>query len=234
MLIIIDKKIPREANEKLSAYGTLLELETEGIVYPAISGHPDIFFCQTPQTLVVSPSLPENILQKIEEQKIQFVKGNQASLSVGQAGRQYPASVRYNAAVSNKYIVHRLEYTDPVILQNCHTLKKIPVKQAYTRCNLLLLKDDHFISSDRGIHKNLLRYGLEGIFVSPEGILLPGFPNGFIGGTMGMINDTIFVIGSLANFAEGEVVKNFLEELNYSITELYDGPLFDGGGILFF
>ncbi|MGA2822626.1 MAG: DUF6873 family GME fold protein [Bacteroidales bacterium] len=234
MLIIVDKKIPGEAKEKLSAYllvrqtdGNILELETEGIVYPAISGHPDIFFCKTPQVLIVSPSLPNNYLQKINEQRLQYVLGNKAS------SIQHPASVHYNAAVNDHYLVHRLEYTDPVILQNCHTLKKIPVKQSYTRCNLMLLKDDHYITSDRGIHKNLQRSGLEGIFVSPEGILLPGFPNGFIGGVMGLLNDSVFVIGSLSHFSEGAVVKKFLEELNYRIVELYKGPLFDGGGILF-
>jgi hypothetical protein len=227
MLIIVDKKIPGEAKEKLSAYGNLMELETEGIVYPAISGHPDIFLCKTPQTLIVSPSLPGYYLQKIKEQKLEYIPGNQAS------SIQHPGSVHYNAATNNNYLVHRLEFTDPVILQNCHTLKKIPVKQAYTRCNLLLLKNDHFITSDPGISKNLHRSGLNGIFVSPAGIILPGFPNGFIGGAMGLENDSVFVIGSLLFYSEGLTVRNFLENLNYRIVELYPGPLVDGGGILF-
>jgi hypothetical protein len=227
MLIIVDKRIPGEAKEKLSASGNILELETEGIVYPAISGHPDIFFCKTPQMLIVSPSLPDSYIQKIKEIKQEYVTGNRTSHI------PHPASVHYNAAVNDHYLVHRLEFTDPVILQNCHTLKKIPVKQAYTRCNLLLLRDDHYITSDRGIHKNLQRSGLEGIFVSPEGILLPGFPNGFIGGAMGLVNDKVFIIGKLAHFAEGGAVRKFLEDLQYKIVELFDGPLFDGGGVLF-
>lgn len=234
MLIIIDKKIPGEAKEKLSAYlplrqacGNILELETNGIVHHAISGHPDIFFCKTPQTLIVSPSLPDNYLEKIKESKLEYITGHLAS------SIHHPASVYYNASVNNRYLVHRLEYTDPVILQNCHTLKKIPVKQAYTRCNLMLLRDDHYITSDRGIHKNLQRSGLEGIFVSPEGILLPGFPNGFVGGAMGLLNDTIFIIGTLACFAEGGAVRKFLEDHEYRMVELYQGPLVDGGGILF-
>jgi hypothetical protein len=227
MLIIIDKKIPGEAKEKLSAYGALLELETEGIVYPAISGHPDIFLCKTPQALIVSPSLPDKYIDKLQEQQLQFIPGNQAS------SIQHPTSVHYNAAVSDHYLVHRLEYTDPVILQNCHTLKKIPVKQAYTRCNLLLLKDDHYITSDPGIHRNLHRSGLDGIFVSPTGIILPGFPNGFIGGAMGVWNEIVFITGSLSFYADGITVRKFLEDIHYRVVELYQGPLFDGGGILF-
>jgi hypothetical protein len=227
MLIIVDRKIPREAKEKLSASGTLLELETEGIVYPAVSGHPDIFFCKTPQTLVVSPSLPEKYSILLNEHGIPFVTGNQAS------GIKHPASVCYNAAVNDRYLVHRLEYTDPVILQNCHTLKKIPVKQAYTRCSLLLLKDHHYITSDRGIHRNLQRSGLKGIFVSPAAITLPGFPNGLIGGTMAVMNRFVYVIGNFSHYPEGNAVREFFKDLDYSVIELYDGPLCDGGGILF-
>jgi hypothetical protein len=241
MLIIIDKKIPREAKDKLSTLGNILELETEGIVYPAISGHPDIFICQTPQKLIISPNLPENYLDRIKEHNIQFLIGNPSSildssstiLQHPSSSIQYPASIRYNAAVNEHYLVHRLEFTDPIILQSCHTQKKIPVKQAYTRCNLLLLKDDHYLTSDQGIHKNLQRSGLKGIFVSPVGILLPGFPNGFIGGTMEALNDNIYITGSLSHYPEGQTVRKFLEDLNYGIVELYQGPLFDGGGILF-
>jgi hypothetical protein len=227
MLIIVDKKIPAEAKEKLSAYGSLLQLETEGILYPAIAGHPDIFFCKTPQTLVVSPSLPDNYIRKIKEIKQEYVTGNHTSHI------PYPASVHYNDAVSDHYLVHRLEYTDPAILQNCHTLIKIPVKQAYTRCNLLLLNHDHYITSDPGIHRNLQLATLDGIFVSATGIILPGFLNGFIGGAMGLLNETVFINGNLSHYQDGETVRAFLEDLEYRIVELYDGPLIDGGGILF-
>ena len=33
---------------------------------------------------------------------------------------------------------------------------------------------------------------------------------------------------------DGKIVKDYLQFLSYEIVELYDGPLFDGGSILFF
>ena len=227
MLIIIDRKIPREAKERLLSTGTVLELETEGIVYPGVSGHPDIFLCQTPQVLVISPSLPLKYVQILEKHHVTYITG------YNKTGSKHPSSVHYNAAASDHYFVHRLEYSDPVLLQQCHALKKIPVKQGYTRCNLLLLRNDHYLTSDQGIYENLQRSGLSGIFVSPEGVLLPGFPNGFIGGAMGILNNTVYIAGNLSHFPEGETVRNFLVGLGYEIIELYEGPLFDGGGILF-
>jgi hypothetical protein len=202
-------------------------LETEGIVYPAISGHPDIFFCQTPDKLVVSPSLPEKYKEILAHEGVDFVTGNLAS------SIQHPGSIHYNAAINDHYLVHRLEFTDAVILENCHYLKKINVNQGYTRCNLAWLKDDHFVTSDPGIYKTLREHGLSGIFVEPDGILLPGFPNGFIGGCIGVYGNTVFFTGSLSHFPEGERLRNYFISLHYEIIELYDGPLIDGGGILF-
>jgi hypothetical protein len=227
MLIILDKKIPQEAKEKLAVLDTLMELETDGIVYPAISGHPDIYICKTPEILVISPNLPEKYIQQLRDHGIKIMLGNKTS------GISHPASIHYNATINDKYLIHRLEFTDSVILENCHTLTKIPVKQGYTRCNLMLLRGNHYITSDEGIHKSLQRHGLQGIIVSPNGIILEGFPNGFIGGTMGVKDNKVYIIGKLSSFPEGRPLRIFIENLGYSIVELYDGPLVDGGGILF-
>jgi hypothetical protein len=252
MLIIVDKKIPEEAKNRLTflaqeMQGFLVEFETTGLVYPEISGHPDIFFCQTPQTLVISPNLPDRYVTLLDENKIPYNKGNHAAgrTDSGKASKERMATlkqqkkvenegmVRYNAAIDDHVLVHRLEFTDPVILENCHYLKKITVKQGYTRCNLLLLKDNHYITSDQGIHKTLFGSGMKGLFVSPVPIILPGFQNGFIGGSMGISGNSVFINGTLRHLSEGDEIAEFLNELGYSIIELYDGPLFDGGGILF-
>jgi hypothetical protein len=227
MLIIVDHRIPARARERLSSLGTLLEFSTEGITYPAISGHPDIFFCQVPGSLIVAPNLPGRYLKVLDENKIAFHTGN---LPVG---KQYPDSIRYNAASNGEFFVHNLVYTDPVILQHVHYLKKIPVKQGYARCNLALLGDRHFLTSDQGICHALRQRRLEGLLVSPAGIELPDFPNGFIGGAMGILEDRVYFTGSLDRYPEGKRVREYLGSLGYAITELSDGPLRDGGGILF-
>lgn len=233
-LIIVDRKLPEEAKEKLSDYGKVAGIFTEGLAYPAISGHPDIFFCKTPQVLVIAPNLPELYFRILDQHLIRYEIGN---LGVGVNGERkkvhHSAFIHYTAAVSDEYLVHTLQYTEPVILQNCHYLKKIPVKQGYTRCNLLFLGKNHYLTSDTGIDETLKRHGFEGLFVSPEGIVLPGFQNGFIGGTIGIYGEKVFITGSLQRFPQGRKVKNYLEALNYEIIELCDGPLMDAGGILF-
>lgn len=225
MIILVDKRIPEPAFKALRKYGKIIPFETSGITYSAISGHPDIFFCQTNETLVVAPNTPNNIKAQLTKHGIHFLEGR------NHIGKAYPFTAQYNAVITEKYLIHNPKYTDPVILSNCGQLEAIEVNQAYARCNLVALNGDGFITSDTGIEKTLQKKGLEVLYIDPKGILLPGFEHGFFGGTCGIFQDKVFFTGSLDHFPEGKKARQFLS--GYEIIELYDGPLFDGGSILF-
>lgn len=243
MLIITNKRIPEEAKQTLAGYGEVLEFATHDITYDAISGHPDIFFCQTPSGLIVAPNTPAEFLRQLESRNIPYTPGEKP------VGSKYPDTARYNAVVTNKYLIHNASVTDPSIINATLTFIPSPfsllpspssllptpysIRQAYTRCNLIALGDDHFITSDRGIEKALKSCNLEVLYVSPRGIMLPGFPNGFFGGCCGVWEDKLFITGSLNHYAEGEKVRQFGQKAGFQVIELYNGPLFDGGGILF-
>ncbi|MCF8386230.1 MAG: hypothetical protein K9G47_00005, partial [Bacteroidales bacterium] len=64
-------------------------------------------------------------------------------------------------------------------------------------------------------------------------IILPGQKHGFLGGCCGVWKDSLFIIGNLDHFSEGEKIRKFVSEAGFRIIELYDGPLFDGGNVLF-
>jgi hypothetical protein len=233
MLLIIDKRLPLPAKNKLAEYGSIIEFETNGITYDAVSGHPDIFFCEVLGGLVVAPNTPKYYLSLLAENGIQFLVGS------NEVKHKYPGTAAYNAVVTGSAIIHKASLTDPAILT---LLKSVPadrevhfidVNQGYTRCNLLKLRDDQFLTSNKGIEKALRDHGYIVLYVSPAEILLPGFSNGFFGGCCGVWNETLFVAGKLSMFPEGEKVRQFVQNTGIRIVELYDGPLFDGGGILF-
>ena len=234
MLIIIDNKISQAAKNNLSAYGDLMELQTEGITYPAISGHPDIFFCQAPGHLIVSPNLPEQYFKQIDAHSAKYIIGE---LPVGP---EYPSSSRYNAVATDKLLIHNFRHTDFMITRTLEDLHPVHVDQGYCRCNLLPLKEGHFITSDEGIFKVLQGLHLSStglhpgcLYVQPEGIYLEGFPNGFFGGCCGVWEDKVFINGSLYHFLEGEKVRQYLDNLGYGIVELHDGTLTDVGSLFF-
>ena len=227
MLIVIDKKIPEQAKKSLLTYGGLLEIETEGITYNAISGHPDIFLSVVNNDILLAPNLPQKFGEELKRLGISYHLGEQS------AGQKYPESSIYNIVATSQYLIHNLKYTDSAVKDLAMGLDQIHVKQAYTRCNLIALKNQRFITSDKGIEKALKNRNMEVFYANPEGIILPGFKNGFIGGCVGTLGDQLFFIGSLSHYPMGDQLRTQIITWGYEIIELYDGPLFDGGGILF-
>lgn len=226
MLIIADYRLPEEAKSNLRKEGVLLEFKTSGIVYKAISGHPDIFMCLTPQQLVLSPQTPREIVESLIQHSVKCSFGRKNT------GFYHPETTHYNAVATDELLIHNLKFTDEKILQTFGRSKTIHINQGYTRCNLLLLGKNSLITSDKGTYKTLKsRFNI--LYVSPEGILLEKFEHGFIGGTSGVLGKRVFFAGSLNRYPEGDKVTQFLNDLNYEIIELYDGPLVDGGGIFF-
>jgi len=164
MLIVIDQRAPKEAKSNLSQFGKLVEFNTHGIVYPAISGHPDIFICQTPSCLIIAPSIPKIYTDLLKLNNIAFEYGNSI------VGSKFPETSYYNCVTNGHYLFHKKGFTDKEILLRNESLELIEMPQAYTRCNLIEISKDTFITSDRGIEKNLLKNAFKAHYFSPEDI----------------------------------------------------------------
>ena len=227
MLIIADKRLPGEALQKLGDHGEVVPFETSGITYEAVAGHPDIFFCRVNETLIVAPNLPSFYLNLLQERKIGFITGDEP------VGSKYPETARYNAVSTGQHLLHNFRYTDSKITGYAGDLDLVHLNQGYARCNIIPIGDDRFITSDEGVYRTLVRHDIKALLVSPEGILLPGFKHGFIGGAAGVRGDAVFFSGSLHHYRDGAAVRKFLSDESCRIIELYDGPLFDGGSIFF-
>ena len=227
MLILGDAGIPVAAIEKLSLWGRFVPFQTQNIVYDAVSGHPDLFFCPVDKQWIMAPNIPDKYKTLWIQKDIPSLEGE------NNVGKTYPKTAFYNAVITEKYLIHNQKITDPVIKQQASGRTIIHVNQAYTRCSLLPLSHDRFITSDEGIYKTLLKSGIEVQYFSPQGILLPGFSHGFLGGCCGIFENRVFITGQLNFYREGEKLRRLLLKWNYEIIELYAGPLLDGGGLFF-
>jgi len=227
MLIIIDNKLPGKAKKKLAEYGNLMELQTSGIVYEAVSGHPDIFFHHTGDQWIIAPNLPREYFDILDKHGVKYVIGEQ------DVGEKYPATSIYNAVSVGNLLIHNFRNTDSMITRTLEDADLIHVDQGYTRCNLLAINEENFITSDHGIERVLKRFGKDCLYVDPTGIQLPGVRNGFFGGCCGVYDGNIFIIGSLAHYPDGKIVHDYIINKGGRIIELFPGPLFDGGGIFF-
>jgi len=227
MWIIIDKRLPAEAKKKLGALGNLLEFESSGIVYDAISGHPDIFLCDTGSFLVAAPNIPQAYLDFFSKNNINIKTGYKEIEST------YPGTSHYNAVVTEKYLIHNLKYTDKAILEACDHKIHLHTSQSYTRCNIISLDGKNFITSDKNIEKILIKQALNVLYVSPDEIILKGFPNGFFGGCCGILQNKLMIAGNMKYYKSKDSVLDFIKNSNMELIELYDGKLFDAGGLFF-
>ena len=227
MLIFVNEQLPQNAKTALVHFAETVEFSAPGLLYEAVSAHPDLFFVQIENKLIVPPNLPPKYFQLLEKRAISFIVGQSP------VGFRYPESAKYNAVITEKYFIHNLHISDTLLLEHAARLETIHVNQGYTRCNLLALGDTHFITSDKGIYRTLNAIGLQVLFVSPKGIELPGFNHGFFGGVCGVWQKTVFISGSLKYHPQGEFIRQFIAKAGFTVEELHNGPLFDGGSIIF-
>jgi hypothetical protein len=227
MLILHNFNLPSEARIALGLYGDTADFSAKGLVYDAVSGHPDLFFVQIGNKMMVPANVPQYYVKLFNERQISYMYGG------SEVGFHYPESARYNAVITEKYFIHNLKISDNKLLEEASGHEKIHVNQGYTRCNLLALGETHFLTSDRGIYKTLQRKSLNVMLVESADIVLPGFKHGFFGGTCGVWQKNVFICGNLNLNKQGDVIRQFISNAGYSCIELYDGPLFDGGSIIF-
>ena len=75
MLFIIDFRA-ESIKKSLCKIGEVTDFNAANIVYPAISGHPDIFMSKINNTWILAPNAPAAIINLLKKLNINFVFGN--------------------------------------------------------------------------------------------------------------------------------------------------------------
>ena len=239
-MIIVSKKAAPCLIEYLSS---LDEVELFGPLKSVGSGiacHPDVLYCRLGGGADAA-----------------VFKGNEVLL-----GEKYPADCRYNAVVLREFIIHKQGITDSALLatamygsassgsdiQQDRTAVRefINVPQGYTKCNIVVVDDEHIITSDEGIAKAVTTKAdsarfdsgktssakLNCLLISPKQIELPGFPYGFIGGCSGRVDNKIIFNGNLKAHSDFRRISAFIESCELELVYFEDWPLTDIGSII--
>lgn len=228
MFAIVDARAPQKAIDKLLNYvSDILLFNSKNITYNSISGHPDIFIYQDTNELIIAPNSPKILFDFFHSQNIRYKMGTTP------IGTTSSDSVLYNCLSSEKYFFHKRNHTDERIIQAVKNKTKVFLPQAYTRCSMINIDANNYVTSDKGIEKILINKGFNTFYFSPDKIQIQDHKNGFIGGTSGMYNDKIFFLGNILFHNDGEQLQKFLNNLNVEIVNLNDDYLYDGGSIIF-
>ena len=235
--IIADARMPEEAKKNLKKLGDVLFLNPTDITYKSISAHPDIFFFQTKDGLIYAPNAPKRIIKELKKRKIKLTEGKK------EVGKKYPETVPYNAVGIGNTLIHNLKHTDSTILSLYEN--HINVNQGYTRCNLVALNENAFITSisdyrqqttDNSLYpQNYVgtRHATSVLYIDPKQIKLEGHDHGFFPGCCGVWKNNLIVCGSTKHLKEKEELDKFLKDNNFNLIELYDGELVDVGSVFF-
>ena len=240
--IIADGRMPEEAKKNLKKLGDVLFLNPTETTYKSISAHPDIFFFQTEDGLIYAPNAPKKIVKELKKRKIKLTEGKK------EVGKKYPETVPYNAVGIGNTLIHNLKHTDSTILSLYEN--HIHVNQGYTRCNLVALNENCFITSDVAICRDastmlfikqnenpftedIVDTSVQKfvLYIDPKQIKLEGHDHGFFPGCCGVWKNNLVVCGSTKNLKEKEELDKFLKDNNFNLIELYDGELVDVGSI---
>lgn len=214
-----------ELDENLRNMGfNICHVKTEGIVDGPVSNHPDMFMCK----LGLANRSP---IIRCEN-------------PCSELASKYPGDIAYNAACTGKYFIHNLKYTSPKLLdaaknyrhpQTKEELIFVNTKQGYAKCSTVIVDEDSIITYDRGLASSCEEAGMKPeniLLVEPGHVELPGYNTGFIGGTSGRIDKTIYFNGNLSEHPDFERIVEFIEARKLRVKWFEDWPLKDIGSII--
>lgn len=227
MIAVIDARTPREALLKLHKEFDVICFQSHGITYEAVSSHPDIFMFQHKSLLILAPNTPPAFITELDKRQVRYCWGEAL------VGSELSDSSQYNCFMAGNALIHRDGFTDKKITELLlpdNTFIAVP--QSYCRCSAIDL-GSFILTSDKGIFKSLQTQSMPVEYIEPAGILLPPYKNGFIGGCCGLCNGRLYVIGSPSYYKAGDKLILLAKKAGLELVCLYDGPLYDGGGIFF-
>lgn len=189
-----------------------------------VSRHTDAALCVLDDVVVCAPEMFENVSPFADAV---------CGLSVPYS--PYPNDVAYNAAAVGKCLFCAEKYTDAEVLSQARRLGMdiVNVRQGYAKCSTVSVSKNALITSDAGIAKAAVRFGLDVLKVTNDGVRLDGFGCGFIGGASCRIpcpdGDVIVFTGDIDAFLpDAAAIRSFCAAHGVRVVSC-EGDVYDYG-----
>ena len=224
--ILVAENFPEEAAEKLKSYGKVVRTRANKNLLRGLDTHPDILVHPLPSGEIVVDRDNFEYYKKIFPDK--KILPSHSILS-----KEYPKDVPQNAFTFKNYFIHKLKFTDKVLLDYYKNsgYEMIDIKQGYGKCSSLVT-EDFIITSDGGIYESLRDF--IPIYKIKHGeIRLQNFNYGFIGGATGVLGKKIFFTGDFSHHSSHEEILKIIKKYNYEIEILSKDQIEDFGSIYF-
>lgn len=192
-----------------------------------IGSHADLVLSIVDHTLILDENASKSIFRQLDALGVPYVTGSSRLSS------DYPEDIAYNAVVTENVLIHRLDYTNSLLLQHSKNSGKqlIPVRQGYTKCSTVIVSKESIITSDQGIYEAAKDF-MKVLLIQPGHVLLEGFDTGFLGGASASFEDAVIFHGDLSMHPDFEKIQSFIESEQKKLIYFKDFPLTDIGSIL--
>lgn len=228
MYAIIDQRSPEAVKNNLAKYvDDVFEFSSENITYNSISGHPDIFLFQDLRKLIIAPNSPKNLVDFLNEKKVIYDFG------MKDVGASLEESSSYNCYSTKDYFFCNKGKPDKSIQNYCANKQLILVPQSYVRCSMFGINKQKMITSDLGIVKVLEKNEIDYFYFDPSEIKIVDHKNGFLGGTLGEMDNKLFFMGNILKHKYGKALRDYIEANQKQVICLGNDYLYDGGGLIF-
>lgn len=231
-LLAVDARLESNMKHNLRVRGLeLLEIPSNNGLQNPVSGHPDMQMLHIrDDILVCQPQMPETLMERLLKIGFSLHPG------VTQLKPAYPFDIAYNVAIIGKVAFHNTKHTDPVakeLLEKC-SIQLLHVNQGYTKCSILPVTPESFITADLSIARVASGNGFDVLLLPPQtNIRLKSLNYGFIGGTAGFINKNLLAFsGKLEALNDAETVKAFLMKHGVQWVDLGKEGIQDYGGLI--
>ncbi len=147
--------------------------------------------------------------------------------------REYPQDIALNVLVIGKKIFCNQKHTAKEIIDFAiaNGYEIINVKQGYSACSTMVIDEKNAITGDKGMYISLINEGINTLLISSDDIKLNGYDHGFIGGSVGVLNKTMYFFGNAERLKDYKLISNFLDRLNFKIFYVLSGNVCDFGGV---
>ena len=237
--VVVDFRMRKIEKEYIQSLGyEIIENGFNLNTYDEISSHVDIYYLKVGDVVFSAP------------EKKGLLPFNTVSCTTP-IGSKYPEDIPYNVCVVGNNALHNFKYTDNIVkfYLERHEYNLINVEQGYTNCSTVVLDNNTCITSDIGVARALMDAGVDTLFVTEPDIKLKrrlstifkdqsrmSFENsdmqGFIGGAMAVLGDTVVVFGDINNLVNANKIKRFVEKKGLKLHSFEGLDVVDYGGVL--
>lgn len=195
----------------------------------SLKKHADLSFCYLGEgRAVCAKGSFDYYKRKFENTPLHIIEGETAP------DIHYPYDAAYNVAIVGKKMFCKVDTTDKSLLKEAEILgyKIINIRQGYSKCSVCPVDENSAITADISFYKKAHLEGIDTLLITNQTILLPGYNNGFFGGSAYMEDEkTLCVKGDLKTHPDYDKIMEFLKVRDIKIKS-GKGNVFDFGSFI--